>query len=159
MNSFVSAGTTDAIFLEKPQYYDLVIDLTTSTPMKVSRPTFYASRSVSQGKFKLSVIRFAWSDVKLVGLILSWHVRYLKNILSGLNSIVSFSETLETANAAVATLPISTLDPNPFSFGQTPGAFTRTSALSALVSGWEHGGPTRRCRIPPRTGRWQTGGA
>ncbi|KAL1719949.1 hypothetical protein EV715DRAFT_272352 [Schizophyllum commune] len=62
------ACTTDALFLEKPAYYDLLIDLTTSTPDKASRPTFYSSRSQegnSRSPPKLSVIRFAWSDVKL----------------------------------------------------------------------------------------------
>jgi hypothetical protein len=68
------AGTTDAIFLEKPAYYDLVIDLTTLTPNKATRPTFYASRPSPQGNggkgssHKLSVIRFAWSDIKLVSI-------------------------------------------------------------------------------------------
>ncbi|KAL0572215.1 hypothetical protein V5O48_009750 [Marasmius crinis-equi] len=64
------ACTTDAIFLEKPSHYDLLIDLTTSTPNKSTRPTFYASRPIepspSRGPtHRLSVIRFAWSDVKL----------------------------------------------------------------------------------------------
>ncbi|THV01713.1 hypothetical protein K435DRAFT_654798, partial [Dendrothele bispora CBS 962.96] len=67
------ACTTDAIFLEKPSYYDLLIDLTTSTPNKATRPTFYASRPVSSQQasssrgptHRLSIIRFAWSDVKL----------------------------------------------------------------------------------------------
>ncbi|KAM6499442.1 DUF2347 domain containing protein [Amanita muscaria] len=67
------ACTTDALFLEKPTYYDLLIDLTTSTPNKATRPTFYSSKPVassSDGRSKgathrLSTIRFAWSDVKL----------------------------------------------------------------------------------------------
>ncbi|KAL0066274.1 hypothetical protein AAF712_006705 [Marasmius tenuissimus] len=64
------ACTTDAIFLEKPSCYDLLIDLTTSTPNKSTRPTFYSSRPIepapSRGPtHRLSVIRFAWSDVKL----------------------------------------------------------------------------------------------
>ncbi|KAH8113091.1 hypothetical protein DFH11DRAFT_361122 [Phellopilus nigrolimitatus] len=66
------ACTTDAIFLEKPQYYDLIIDLTTSTPSKASRPTLYMSKPVpasSNGKrrasWKLESVRFTWSDVKL----------------------------------------------------------------------------------------------
>ena len=64
-------GTTDAIFMEKPSYYDLLIDLTTSTP-KATRPTFYSSKPVvsqagsSRGPtHTLSTIRFAWSDVRL----------------------------------------------------------------------------------------------
>ncbi|KAJ7263125.1 hypothetical protein B0H12DRAFT_1103444 [Mycena haematopus] len=69
------ACTTDAIFLEKPSCYDLLIDLTTSTPNKATRPTFHASRPVqppSSGPSKargpthrLSVVRFSWSDIKL----------------------------------------------------------------------------------------------
>ena len=68
-----TAGTTDAIFIEKPSYYDLLIDLTTLTPHKATRPTFYASKPVSSqpGSSKspthrLSTVRFAWSDIKLV---------------------------------------------------------------------------------------------
>ncbi|KAF8635765.1 hypothetical protein AX17_003864 [Amanita inopinata Kibby_2008] len=66
------ACTSDALFLEKPAYYDLLIDLTTSTPNKASRPTFYTSKpTASSGSssrvatHRLSTIRFAWSDVKL----------------------------------------------------------------------------------------------
>ncbi|KAK2465002.1 hypothetical protein APHAL10511_003078 [Amanita phalloides] len=66
------ACTTDALFLEKPAYYDLLIDLTTSTPHKATRPTFYTSKPIatsgnsSRGPtHRLSAIRFAWSDVKL----------------------------------------------------------------------------------------------
>lgn len=74
INLTVNSGTTDAIFLEKPSCYDLIIDLTTSTPNKATRPTFYASRPIHPQPIapvrgpthRLSVIRFAWSDVKLV---------------------------------------------------------------------------------------------
>uniref|UniRef100_A0A0W0G5B6 Protein LCHN n=1 Tax=Moniliophthora roreri TaxID=221103 RepID=A0A0W0G5B6_MONRR len=65
------ACTTDAIFLEKPAHYDLLIDLTTSTPNKATRPTFHASRPIDQPTssrgptHRLSTIRFTWSDVKL----------------------------------------------------------------------------------------------
>ncbi|KAJ3993055.1 hypothetical protein F5050DRAFT_1810868 [Lentinula boryana] len=65
------ACTTDAIFLERPSFYDLLIDLTTSTPNKATRPTFYSSQPITsqQGSKgptrRLSTIRFAWSDVKL----------------------------------------------------------------------------------------------
>lgn len=60
--------------MEKPSYYDLLIDLTTSTPSKVTRPTFYSSKPVVSTQpgpsrsptHRLSTIRFAWSDVKLV---------------------------------------------------------------------------------------------
>ncbi|KAF7298361.1 hypothetical protein MKEN_01360700 [Mycena kentingensis (nom. inval.)] len=63
------ACTTDAIFLEKPSYYDLLIDLTTLSPLKATRPTLYASKPIptpsSRPQYRLSVIRFSWSDVKL----------------------------------------------------------------------------------------------
>ncbi|KII90378.1 hypothetical protein PLICRDRAFT_38890 [Plicaturopsis crispa FD-325 SS-3] len=64
------ACTTDALFLEKPSCYDLVVDLTTSTPLKASRPTLSISRPIAQSSprgptHRLSVIRFTWSDVKL----------------------------------------------------------------------------------------------
>ncbi|KLO12097.1 hypothetical protein SCHPADRAFT_437860 [Schizopora paradoxa] len=66
------ACTTDAIFMEKPQYYDLIIDLSTSTPSKSSRPTLYMSkptRSSTNGKkkpgWKLEAVRYTWSDVKI----------------------------------------------------------------------------------------------
>ncbi|KAJ3810910.1 hypothetical protein F5876DRAFT_76333 [Lentinula aff. lateritia] len=63
------ACTTDALFLERPSYYDLLIDLTTSTPNKATRPTFYSSEPIlptSRGPtHRLSTVRFAWSDVKL----------------------------------------------------------------------------------------------
>ena len=68
-------GTSDAIFMEKPSYYDLLIDLTTSTP-KATRPTFYSSKPVisqagsSRGPtHTLSTIRFAWSDVRLASVL------------------------------------------------------------------------------------------
>ncbi|KAG5645322.1 hypothetical protein DXG03_006511 [Asterophora parasitica] len=66
------ACTTDAIFLDKPSCYDLLIDLTTSTPNKATRPSFYASKAIPpqpgnspNPTHRLSTIRFAWSDVKL----------------------------------------------------------------------------------------------
>jgi len=68
-------GTTDAIFLEKPSYYDLLIDLTTSTPSRTSRPTLYLSKPQPQQPgvrgptHRLSVFRFTWSDVRLVRML------------------------------------------------------------------------------------------
>ncbi|KAK0201194.1 hypothetical protein DFS33DRAFT_1375835 [Desarmillaria ectypa] len=66
------ACTTDAIFLEKPSHYDLLIDLTASTPNKATRPAFFSSRPTpssgmsSRGPtHRLSSVRFAWSDIKL----------------------------------------------------------------------------------------------
>ncbi|KAH9027386.1 hypothetical protein EDB85DRAFT_1975125 [Lactarius pseudohatsudake] len=63
------ACTTDAVFLEKPQYYDL-IDLTSYAPTKRrARPGLqlaiqepYAPRPT----YRLSTIRFTWSNVRLV---------------------------------------------------------------------------------------------
>lgn len=99
----LSTGTTDAIFHEKPQLYDLIIDLAppTSTPSaspyapppspssssppptsKAARPISYVSRPVAppapasdtasayssnlSNSYKLSAVRFTWSDVRLV---------------------------------------------------------------------------------------------
>ena len=65
-----SIGTTDALFLEKPQYYDLVIDMTTFSPER-SRPNFQLSVREPNGRsrgpsYHLSTVRFTWSDVNLV---------------------------------------------------------------------------------------------
>ena len=68
------ACTTDAIYLDKPSLYDLVVDLTTSTPSKSSRPTLYLSRPTEwtedgRGRnHKLSQVGFTWSDVKVVSI-------------------------------------------------------------------------------------------
>lgn len=65
------ACTTDAIYLEKPSCYDLLINLTTLSPNKSTRPTFHVSKPIldassSRGPtHRLSTIRFAWSDVRL----------------------------------------------------------------------------------------------
>jgi hypothetical protein len=64
-------GTTDTVFLEKPQYYDLVIDMTSFSPEHASRPTFQLSVKESNGRSRrpsycLSTVCFTWSDVKLV---------------------------------------------------------------------------------------------
>jgi hypothetical protein len=67
----ISIGTTDTVFLEKPQYYDLVIDMTTFSPERASRPDLQLSVREPNGSsrrplYRLSTIRFTWSDVKLV---------------------------------------------------------------------------------------------
>ncbi len=62
------ACTTDAIFVEKPGYYDLLIDLT-KVPNKSSRATLHVPKLQLGGKrpsYRLSAVRFTWSDVKLV---------------------------------------------------------------------------------------------
>ncbi|KAI5984480.1 hypothetical protein EDC04DRAFT_2873872 [Pisolithus marmoratus] len=43
-------------------HYDLVIDLTTSTPLRSTRPTLYAREDPLT---KLSLVRFTWSDIRL----------------------------------------------------------------------------------------------
>jgi hypothetical protein len=63
-------GTTDAIFMEKPQLYDLVIDLTTPSSPRSNRPSLLVSRpygTTNAGKpiYKLQSVRFTWSDFKL----------------------------------------------------------------------------------------------
>ena len=65
------AVTTDAIFLDKLSYYDLLIDLTTASPN--ARPTLWVTRRVDVGtagakEWRKSIIRFVWSDLKLVRL-------------------------------------------------------------------------------------------
>jgi hypothetical protein len=67
----LSLGTTDAVFLEKPQYYDLVIDMTTFSPERASRPGLQLSVREPNGhsrrpSYRLSTVRFTWSDVRLV---------------------------------------------------------------------------------------------
>ncbi|KAG6919703.1 hypothetical protein DXG01_002649 [Tephrocybe rancida] len=60
------ACTTDAIFLEKPACYDLLIDLTHAG----ARPAFYVSKPAVPAQprgptHRLSPTRFSWSDIKL----------------------------------------------------------------------------------------------
>jgi hypothetical protein len=64
------SGTTDAIFLEKPQLYDLVIDLTTPSSPRSNSPSLLVSRpygTTNTGKpiYRLQSVRFTWSDFKL----------------------------------------------------------------------------------------------
>lgn len=63
------ACTTDAIFLEKPNLYDLLIDLTSSSDSRPYRPALSVSRPTqsSNGRksYKLQTVRFTWSDVRL----------------------------------------------------------------------------------------------
>ncbi|KAI0739915.1 hypothetical protein C8Q80DRAFT_1200979 [Daedaleopsis nitida] len=63
------ACTTDSIFLDKPTHYDLLIDLRSATPN--NRPAFFVPKSVEgfNGRgpsYRLSSVRFTWSDVRLV---------------------------------------------------------------------------------------------
>ncbi|OJT13250.1 hypothetical protein TRAPUB_10185 [Trametes pubescens] len=63
------ACTTDSIYLDKPSCYDLLIDLRSATPN--TRPTFHISKLVEppSGRgpsYRLSSVRFTWSDVRLV---------------------------------------------------------------------------------------------
>ncbi|TFK81945.1 hypothetical protein K466DRAFT_557273 [Polyporus arcularius HHB13444] len=62
------ACTTDSIFLDKPSYYDLLIDLRSTTPN--TRPAFYVPKPIEQPNgwgpsHRLSGVRFTWSDVRL----------------------------------------------------------------------------------------------
>ncbi|KAH8980082.1 hypothetical protein EDB92DRAFT_2107324 [Lactarius akahatsu] len=65
------ACTTDTVFLEKPQYYDLLIDLTSYAPTErraTARPGLQLAikeLSARRPTYRLSTIRFTWSDVKL----------------------------------------------------------------------------------------------
>ena len=68
----LTVGTTDAVFLEKPQYYYLVIDMMTFSPKRASCPGLQLSvRSQMvtpksrRASYHLSTIRFTWSDVEL----------------------------------------------------------------------------------------------
>lgn len=80
--------------MEKPFYYDLLIDLTTSTPNKATRPTFYLSKPIPSSQagssrgptHRLSTVRFAWSDVKLV-MVLSVPAIVLLKLLRQWNEI------------------------------------------------------------------------
>ena len=63
------ACTTNAIFLDKPLYYDLVTGLCSATSN--TRPAFLVSKPVElpSGRgpsFRLLSIYFTWSDVRLV---------------------------------------------------------------------------------------------
>jgi len=65
------ACTTDAVFLEKPQHYDLVIDLTSYAPDRraTARPGLQLATKEPDARrptYRLSTVRFTWSDVKLV---------------------------------------------------------------------------------------------
>ncbi|KAI0764228.1 hypothetical protein BD413DRAFT_196727 [Trametes elegans] len=62
------ACTTDSIFFDKPAYYDLLIDLRSATPN--TRPTFHVPKVAEQPNsrgtsYRLSSVRFTWSDVRL----------------------------------------------------------------------------------------------
>ncbi|KZW03276.1 hypothetical protein EXIGLDRAFT_759148 [Exidia glandulosa HHB12029] len=65
------ACTTDAIFMDKPVLYDLLIDMSTANWTTQSRPTMYMSRynpaavGTKKPTHKLSPVRFTWSDVRL----------------------------------------------------------------------------------------------
>jgi hypothetical protein len=75
-NTELNLGTKDAMLMKKPSYYDLIIDLTAATTHKSLRLMFYSSKSVAPvqsgsggsnyGSYRLSIVQFTWSDVKLV---------------------------------------------------------------------------------------------
>ena len=97
--------------MEKPSYYDLLIDLTTSTP-KATRPTFYSSKPVvsqagsSRGPtHTLSTIRFAWSDVRLASIFFCSCVCLVKPCDSGTKLTVFFYSTLIKGHILAAAVP------------------------------------------------------
>jgi len=62
------ACTTDALFLEKQKYYDLLIDMTAPMSRRGARPVLYASNMQGSGtrlSNRRNVVRFTWSDVKM----------------------------------------------------------------------------------------------
>jgi len=141
------ACTTDALFLEKPSYYDLLIDLTTSTPHKATRPTFYASKPVSHTKtstHRLSTIRFAWSDVKLVSSCSLFFHSDLILDTSGTRSSVYYNSTRTHRTVVLPPLPHQTLFPrllnrNLYLHGRTLGACMKMCVLYVLGCGWARG--------------------
>ncbi|KAF7361070.1 hypothetical protein MSAN_01137900 [Mycena sanguinolenta] len=158
------ACTTDAIFLEKPSCYDLLIDLTTSTPNKATRPTFHASRPQPAGSrptHRLSVVRFSWSDIKLVrdhvSIVIVSHQRSGTKSVASCNSM-RLRTTTRAARSARSRKTPSRRNPTPSRRGRTHGACTRTCASSVRGSGWARGGATRPSRTRPPTGR-RTGGS
>lgn len=102
-----ASGTTDAIFLEKPSYYDLVIDLTTSTPSKATRPTLHSSREIQQPpgsrgpSHRLSVVRWTWSDIKLVRFN-SVNQECLSDSLCSGTNLTGFFDWIPTIRTAAA---------------------------------------------------------
>lgn len=59
-------GTTDALFLEKPYLYDLLLDLTVSATSRNSRPDFYIPVRASGSKgLRLQTARFTFSDLRV----------------------------------------------------------------------------------------------
>ncbi|KAH9012267.1 hypothetical protein EDB84DRAFT_1536643, partial [Lactarius hengduanensis] len=64
------ACTTDVVFLEKPQYYNLIIDLISYAPTKrCARPGLQLAIKepfARRPTYRLSTIRFTWSNVRLV---------------------------------------------------------------------------------------------
>ena len=148
------ACTTDALFLEKPLHYDLLIDLTTSTLH--TRPTFYASKPVSSSPrhtkpstHRLSTIRFAWSDIKLVSLYSSILTSNLIFYTSGTRSSVYYNSTWISlvAHCVVVLPPLLLLhqmlsprsNRNLYPHGQTHGACMKMCGSYVLGCGWARG--------------------
>ena len=91
------ACTTDALFLEKPQHYDLVIDLTTYASERLATARAGLQLAIKEPSarrptYRLSTVRFTWSDVKLVRAVLLKNSSP-ENPCSGPNSTVYSSST------------------------------------------------------------------
>ena len=166
------ACTTDALFMERPQYYDLIIDLTTSTPYKNSRPTLHLSKCTpasTNGKkkasYKLETVRFTWSDVKLVSAVFQFSRNTYSRFGSGPNLTESSNsiplKTRGTMVAPAASLPQPCLaralvakHPRPRTAcpisGRMHSEYTTTCASCAQHYGWAlaHGVRTRGRALP-----------
>ncbi len=126
------ACTTDSIFLDKPSYYDLLIDLRSTTPN--TRPAFYVPKPVEQPNgwgpsHRLSGVRFTWSDVRLVRTTIS-SPAFAEPLRSGRSWNVSFNSTPRTASTHAATPPTPAANRAAARAppGQTSGASTKTCA-------------------------------
>jgi hypothetical protein len=129
----ISPGTTNTLFMEKLQYYDLIIDMTSFSPERASRPALQLSEREPNGSsrrpsYRLSTISFTWSDVKMV-----CTPRFLVNPLcdkdgitySGMNS-TAFCNSMQPETARLVCRPRS---------GRTPGGCTKMRAWPVRGSG------------------------
>jgi hypothetical protein len=153
--------------MDKPYYYDLLIDLTTSTPSKTSRPTLYLSKPQLQPPgskgptHRLTVFRFTWSDIRLVHIICNHVSVYVLNTPDSgmsLNAFCSWTAINVHSHAAGRHLkPMQEI--NPHLRGQILGEYMKTCVLYVLGSGWGPGAATRLRPIPPATDPSPTGAA
>ena len=155
------ACTTDAVYLEKPSLYDLVIDLTTSTPSKSSRPTLSLSRPTEWSEdgrrrnYKLSQVRFTWSDMKVVSIFVPTDCDSCSRWHSG-QSWNDCWHAIQRTTTIVVNL-IQNSRRSRLRAGAGFGVCMKTFASSARGSGWVRGGTIRWNRTPPLMATWQTG--